>query len=378
MKRIILLGGAGSIGTSVIKACKQNIKTHKIVAISYFTHYEKVLKIAQKLKIPNLIGPKPTYKINHNIRIFNSYTSALKVLKPEIVVNGIKGFAGLKYTITTIEQNIDLALANKESLIVGYPLIKKLLCNSKSQILPLDSEHFSIYAACHAKAENIKKIWITASGGHFYNGDKIDYNVQNVREKALSHPTWKMGAEITVNSATLMNKAFEVIEAINLFKLSYNQVEILWHKQSLIHGIVALKNGITVLIGFQHDMSIPINAILNFPNLNKYKCKFLDANKIGNWFFKPIEKSELMAFIIAKLAAKSQKNSIIMVAANEFYVNLFIEGMIEIDKILRNVYQTMQKYLTKTNPKLDNYVQIKTFYENVREFCKGSKIVNDK
>ena len=278
MKKIVIFGSTGSIGTSLIDIIKKDFKNFKIELISTNRNYKKLIKQAKFFNVKNLIVKDKNSFIeakklikNDNINIyndFNNFKNIFKNNKVDYTMSAITGFHGLKPTLDIIEFTKVIAIANKESIICGWNLIKDKLKKYNTKFIPVDSEHFSIWSLIGSEKNNhLEKVYLTASGGPF-----INYSLNQFRfitpKKALKHPNWSMGKKISIDSATMMNKVFEIIEAKKIFDFSYDQLEILVHSQSYIHAIVKLTNGLTKILIHDTDMKYPI-----FNSLYKKKKK---------------------------------------------------------------------------------------------------------
>ena len=245
-KKIAILGSTGSIGLNTLKIIKNDKNNFDVILLSTNKNIYRILKQAKEFKVKNIIiTDKVKFEFakkkikNDNIKIFNNFDSINKILnntKIDYAMVSISGLDGLKPTLLLTKFSKNLAIVNKESLICGWNLIKKNLKKYKTNFIPIDSEHFSIFSLLNDKNKNkIKKVYITASGGPFINLPKNKFNKIKLSD-ALKHPNWKMGKKITIDSATLMNKVFEVIEAKNIFNLSFDKISILTHPKSYIHA----------------------------------------------------------------------------------------------------------------------------------------------
>ena len=291
-------------------------------------------------------------------------------------MSAISGFFGLKPTIDVIKFTKTIAIANKESIICGWCLIKKKLRKYNVKFIPVDSEHFSIWSlAGDTKSNNIEKIYLTASGGPFRDYPLKKFKNITLKE-ALKHPNWSMGKKISIDSATMMNKVFEVIEAKKIFNLKYNQLEILMHPHSYLHAIVKFKNGLTKILAHDTSMTIPIfNSIylknemdirskpLNIKMLNDLKLKFLNPK-----VFPTIK-------LLNSLKDKDSLFETVIVSANDTLVNLFLKNRIkftDISKILLKIvkhhdlakYHSIKVINIEQIVKLNKYVSLK-----VKAFC---------
>ena len=274
-KKIAILGATGSIGLSLINIIEKDKKNFEVVLLSANKNYKKLFSIAKKLKVKNIIISdseiyqklKNKYK-NKKIKVFNNYNELNKIIKKKIdyVMNSIVGINGLDPTLKIIPLTKKIAIANKESIICGWNLIKKKLDSYKTDFIPVDSEHFSLwYGLNNIDIKSIEKIYLTASGGPFYKKPLKNFKNISVTE-ALNHPSWKMGKKISIDSATMINKVYEVIEAKNIFGIPYRKIKILIHPKSYIHAILKFNNGLIKLVAHETTMKIPIFNTLFYKN----------------------------------------------------------------------------------------------------------------
>jgi 1-deoxy-D-xylulose-5-phosphate reductoisomerase len=286
-------------------------------------------------------------------------------------MNAITGLEGLSPTLKIIKFTKNIAIANKESIICGWSLISSHLNRFKTRFIPIDSEHFSIWSLMgKAENQNIEKLFITASGGPFINYPLRKF--KSITPKlALKHPNWKMGKKISIDSATMINKVFEIIEARKIFNFDYDKLDILVHQKSYVHAIVKFTNGLTKLLIHDTNMTIPIFNSL-YPNFEKkIKSSYLDMDIINNLDFKKIEIKKFPAVKILKmLPSKNSLYETVIVAANDKLVQLFLEKKIKFSDISRLLLKTINnkeflKY-KRIIPKnvaqieqLSNYVSLK-------------------
>ena len=331
-KRIAILGSTGSIGKTLIEIIKKDKKNFDIILLTADTNYKEILKQAKILKVKNLIitDKKAFLNLSRNklgkIKIFNNYNSFNKIFKKKIdyAMSSISGINGLIPTIKIIKFTKKIAIANKESIICGWHLIKKDLKKFKTTFVPVDSEHFSIFYSLKGnKIFNVEKIYLTASGGPLINTPKT--KLKNVKiSEAIKHPNWKMGKKISVDSATMMNKVFEIMEAKKIFNLKYESLDILVHPSSYVHAIVKFNDGMLKIIAHDTNMKIPIfNSLYNSQKkiktdeLNLKKLNFLDLKKVDIDKFPSIK-------IIKKLKNEESSLETMIVLANDILVDLFL------------------------------------------------------
>ena len=256
-KKIAILGSTGSIGENTLKIIKKDKKNFEVNLLTTNKNINKIFKQAKEFKVRSIIiSDISSYKKakirfkKSRINIYNNFDHLNKILrfKNDIIMSSITGLNGLSPTLKSIKYTKKILIANKESIICGWNLINKELKKYKTSFIPVDSEHFSIWSLLqNYNSNDIDKIFITASGGPFLKLPKKQFSNISIK-KALNHPNWRMGKKITIDSATLMNKVFEVIEAKNIFNLDYSKISILTHPKSYLHAITKFKNGLTKLL----------------------------------------------------------------------------------------------------------------------------------
>jgi 1-deoxy-D-xylulose-5-phosphate reductoisomerase len=343
LKTIALLGSTGSIGQSTLDIIKKT-NTFKVVLIIANSNYSKILSQIKvyKPKIVVIRNLKAYLRIKKilslkKIIILNNINSIEKYIqKIDITVSAIPGLAGLEPTLKFIKLSKKVLLANKESIVCGWKLIKKEATKYNTKLVPIDSEHFSISELTRQYTnDEVEKIYITASGGPFLRLHKNKF--KNIKPKdAIKHPKWKMGKKISVDSATLMNKVLELTEALKLFPFSADKYEIIIHPQSLVHAIVKFKNGTTYFLYHAVDMKIPISNALYDGKINfkKYfqNSKANDSINLNLEFFKADDKKFSTLRLIPIMS--SQKSApIIINAANEIFVDEFLKNNIHFNDI---------------------------------------------
>lgn len=340
MKRVLVLGCTGSIGTSTLDIINNMSSDFCVCGLQAHSNKNKLEKFATQYKCPTLLSSE-----NNSPEAFQKL---IDQSKPDIVVNGIAGAPGLLPSKIVLENGIDLALANKETIVMAGPLIKELAKDKGAQLLPVDSEHSAIFNLTQKIGmNNISKIVITASGGPFrtYTKEQLE---KVTLEQALKHPTWNMGKKITIDSSTLANKGLEVIEAAFLFDVTADQIEVVVHPQSLIHSLVRTNDGELYAQISEPDMKHPILCALNWPdNKASYMSQF-DLFDQTMTFYKP----RLNDFPLLSYAFECVKFGkcypIAFNAANEVAVHAFIEGKINYSSISRIVRSVLDHNWNKT------------------------------
>ena len=343
-KKIVILGSTSSIGKSLLSIIKKDKKKFKIELLTANTNYKDLINQAKQFNVKNLIitdlksfeKSKKFYK-GRQINLYKNFDD-LKVILPkkaDYVMSSISGIGGLLPTHKIIKHTKLIAIANKEAIICGWPLIKKELQTNKTKFIPIDSEHFSIFSLLQSQnVRNIEKIYITASGGPFIDLPKSKFKKIKLSD-ALKHPNWSMGKKITIDSATLMNKVFEVIEAKNIFNLDYKKISILTHPRSYIHAIVKFKDGLAKILAHDPDMKIPIFNSLYFDENKNYKSNTLNFNILNNLSLK---KVNLLKFPLVKILDVLPKHpslfETVLITVNDYLVIKFLEKKINFEKLI--------------------------------------------
>ena len=382
IKNISILGATGSVGLNTLKIIDAKRKHFKVILLSANENYKLICKQIKKYKpkyyiISNYFVFKQVEKKfkNKKTKILNNFNLRFKSKKIDFVISAIPGIAGLHPTLLMMKFCKYILIANKEAIICGWSLIREIANKNKTKIIPVDSEHYSIFQLIkNHKLSSIKKIFITASGGPFLNLKSSKF--KNIRPKdALKHPKWKMGKKISVDSSTLMNKMFELVEAQKLFNFPNNKIDILIHPNSLVHAIVEFKNGLTQFLYHETSMIIPIaNAIYN-GNLNiseyvkKNKISF-EKNKIENLVFKKVDKKIFPSISLKSKINQFPSSPIIINAANEVLVDNFLRKKIpflsifEIIKTIMND-RNYKKYAVKKPNKIYQIKEIDSWARSI-------------
>ena len=380
-KKIVILGSTSSIGKSLLDIIKKDKKNFRIELLTANTNYKDLINQAKKFDVKNIVITDPNSfkqtKIickNKKINIFQNFEGLKKILpkKVDYVMSAISGIDGLLPTYKMIKYTKLIAIANKESIICGWNLLHKELKRCNTKFIPVDSEHFSIWFALQKKysPNEIKNIDITASGGPFKNKPLITFKNITVKE-ALNHPNWKMGKKITIDSATMVNKVFELIEAKNIFNIPYNKLSILIHPSSYIHAIIKYKNGLSKIILHDTDMKIPIFNSLNYPLIKEYKDKMIDIKKLNKLELSEVNKRRYPSIEVLKyLPRKFSLFETILVSANDELVNLFLKKQIkftDISKKLLNIIrsQKFKKFKGLQPKKIDDIIKLNGYVRSV-------------
>lgn len=365
MKKISLLGATGSIGQSTLDVVRNMPEEFEIISVSSGNNWQMLANIAKEFS-PQVVA---IFNEDHYKNLKNELSStdceilcrlegvkeAACIAGTDILLSAAVGAAGLIPTIAAIDKGIDIALANKETLVMAGAIVNRKIKKRGVSLIPVDSEHSALHQCLQCgKKEEVKKLVLTASGGPFRGKDKSF--LENVTAKeALAHPTWDMGPKITIDSATLVNKALEVIEAHWLFDISYDNIEVMVHPQSVVHSMVEFVDGSNIAQLGTTDMKIPIQYALTYPDRMKTPVKGMDLAEIGSLTF---EKPDTDAFRCLALGYEAGKNSglapAVFSAANEAAVDLFLKGKIKFTAIAERIEKALEKHPVNTEPSFED------------------------
>ena len=357
-KKIAILGSTGSIGKSLLQIINGDKKNYEIILLTGNRNYLDLYKQAKRYNVKNLIVTNiDSYialkkKLNNNkINIYNNYNNFNQIFKKKIdyVMSSISGIDGLEPTLKIIKFTKKIAIANKESIICAWNLLHDEISKYKTQFIPVDSEHFSLwYALKNNSISNVEKIYLTASGGPLLKLTKL--NSKNIKLSqalkhptwkmgkkisiALKHPTWKMGKKISIDSCTMMNKVFEVIETKHLFNIPYSRISILTHPKSYIHAIIKFKDGLIKIIAHDTTMKIPIFNTINSNHRVAFKTKSLDIYKLNHLELKNINYDIFpLVKILKNLPEQFSLFETVIITVNDFLVNQFLKKRIKYNQI---------------------------------------------
>ncbi len=375
-KKIAILGSTSSIGKSLLRIVERDKKNFKIELLTANKNYKDLIRQAKKFNVKNIIITDPhsfkKTKIickNKKINIFQNFGNLKKILPKKIdyVMSSISGIGGLLPTYRIINRTKLIAIANKEAIICGWSIIKKELKKNKTKFIPIDSEHFSIFSLLDSKNKNeIEKIYITASGGPFINLPKNQFKKIKLSD-ALKHPNWSMGKKITIDSATLMNKVFEVIEAKNIFDIDYKNISILTHPKSYVHAIIKFKNGLSKFLIHEPDMRIPIYNSIYHNTGKSLKSKALNLKNLNNLNLKKVQENKFpLVKLLNNLPKKSSLFETVLITVNDYLVYKFLEKKINFQILIKSIHKILKfkefQKLKKISPK-----SIKEIY-NLRDY----------
>ncbi len=380
-KKIAILGSTGSIGCSTLDVIRRNKNNFDIILLTANNNYKKLVHQAKEFKVKNVIIKNKLHyeKVkkllkNSNTKIYTEEVSLLKIIKFKLdyTMSSIVGLAGLQPTIDAIKVSKAVAIANKETIICGWDILSRVVNKYNTKIIPVDSEHFSIMnLTTNVKDEDVDEVIITASGGPFLNLPLKKFKNVNSNQ-AVRHPNWKMGKKISVDSATLMNKVFEVIEATKIFSFNKKKYKIIIHPQSYVHSIIRYKNGLIKMILHNADMKIPISNILYEKKYNFFNMKNIDPHKLNKMTFQNVNKKRFPSvMLIDKCLNMGHSTPIIVNASNEVLVELFLKKKIAFIDIVRTInkifkdkdfkkYAKMKPRSVKDIKLIDNWARLKT------------------
>ena len=385
-KKIAIIGSTGSIGKTLLNILRKEKKNFEIVLLVANKSHKVLIKQAREFNVKNLIlTNNKNYEIlkhstkNTNIKIFKDFKKINKILKNRIdyIMSSISGIQGLEPTIKLIKYTKKIAIANKESIICGWNLIESELKKHKTEFVPVDSEHFSIwYGLRNLDIKNLERMFLTASGGPFQKTSLK--NFENIKvSDALKHPNWKMGKKISIDSATMINKVYEVMEAKKIFNVEYKKINILIHPKSYIHAILKFDNGLTNIIVHDTTMKVPIFNTLFLNSNRQLKTKKINTKILNNLDLKKADiKRYPMVKLLNFLPDKHSLFETVIVAVNDKLVELFLNNKIKFTDIQKKLFMIIKKKefqkFKNISPKyinditnLNDYVRLKIDKNNI-------------
>jgi 1-deoxy-D-xylulose-5-phosphate reductoisomerase len=385
--KIAILGSTGSIGKSTLDVIRKDKNFFEVVFLSANNNYKKLIQQAKEFNVKNILIKNQIFHErterslkNSKTKVYSGDISLTNIIskKLDYTMAAIVGVAGLQPTIDAIKISKTVALANKESIICGWEILSKLIKKYKTKILPVDSEHFSIMELTKdISDEEVEEIIITASGGPFLNipQNKLNYVKPT---QAINHPNWKMGKKISIDSANLMNKVFEVIEACRIFKFNKKKYRIMIHPQSYVHSIIRFKNGLIKMILYNTDMKIPISNTLYGRKNHVLNIKKIDANILSKLSFQNVNTKRFPSIkLINKCLNLGFLAPTIVNASNEVLVSLFLDkkiGFLNIVQTINKIFRDkdFKKYARRKPESIkdiqitDNWARLKTLAMCVR------------
>src|SRR5210317_2114859 len=377
-KKIAILGSTGSIGKTLIEIIKKDKKNFDIILLTAEKNYKEIYHKAKILNVKNLIiTNKKSFnelkkKKLSKIKIFNNFKSFNIIFKKKIdyTMSSISGIHGLEPTIKIIKHTKKIAIANKEAIICGWHIIKNNLKIYKTKFVPVDSEHFSIFYSLQGnKISNIEKIYLTASGGPLNNIPKEKF--KNIKiSQAIKHPNWIMGKKISVDSATMMNKVFEIIEAKKIFDLNYDKLDILVDPNSYVHAITKFNDGMINIIAHDTNMKIPIFNSLYDDKQKSIQADQINLDKLNSLDFKKVDTSKFPSIkIIKRLHNRESLLETIIVLANDELVKLFLLKKVNFTDIYKHLLKliNMKEIITLSQNKPGSIKSIISLNKIVRK-----------
>ena len=361
-KRIAILGSTGSIGKYTLDIIRKDKKNFQIILLTANRNYKQLIKQANEFKVKNILIYDDKYydytkeKLKHKkINIFSRKNKLSEIFNRKIdyVMCAISGLDGLKPTLEMIKFSKTIAIANKESIICGWYLIKKKLKKYNTKFIPIDSEHFSIWNLTREYSnDDIEEIILTASGGPFLNSS-IKFQKTVTPEKTVLHPNWKMGKKISVDSANLMNKIFEIMEANRMFNFDLEKYKILIHPQSYVHAIIKFKNGLIKMLLHDTDMKIPIFNSIYDDKIKYIASKKINSKTLNNLNFYEVDKTKFPSIkLLKKIPKKNTLYDTVITIANDELVKLFLQHKISLRQVVTNLVKIInlkeyKKYFSK-------------------------------
>lgn len=387
MRKIVLLGATGSIGKSTFELVRRNPDKFQIVGASAHSHFSELEKMAGEFGINNLLNTRGGDSCGRSDQGRATikdcpYKEFLKKCEPDIVLNAVTGFAGLKFSMETLKQEIPLALANKESLVTGGKIIMALSREMKTPIIPVDSEHSAIFE-CLVKNYNPRvnfstpglnfpeykafhKILLTCSGGPFFGKTRKELEVVTLAQ-ALKHPNWDMGAGITIDSATLANKCLEFFEAMHLFNATKDQIEIVIHRESIVHSMVEFSDSSILAQMAPPNMELPIGMALNYPDKMDYQLPRQSFKNLNLSFAEP-DKEVFKTLQLLDICADNMENfPIVFNAAKEVLVSQFLKEQIR----FIDIFDVLEEVIHSTKlESIDSIEKILEVDRRARDFTR--------
>ena len=365
MKRLILMGASGSIGTQTIDVIKEHKDELELVGVSVGKNTEYLKQLLDTFKIRYAYSVEPDERLVNkypNTKFFsgdNGLVTMARLNDYDMLVNALVGFVGFKPTLEAIKNRKDIALANKETLVAGGKIINEALAEYGVNLYPIDSEHVAVWQCMqgHHK-EDIHRLIVTASGGAFrgYNRDEL---VDATLDQALNHPVWNMGSKITIDSATMMNKGFEVIEAHYLFDIPYEKIDVILHKEAAIHSMVEYNDGSIIAQLGCPDMRLMIKYALLYPNHKWDKVShYLDFDEITSLNFMKMDYSRYPLVKLAKQVGAFEGNfGAVLIGANDEAVSLFLQEKIRFVDIESYIFKTLKAARFIKDPTADQIIE---------------------
>jgi 1-deoxy-D-xylulose-5-phosphate reductoisomerase len=380
--RVLLLGSTGSIGTSTCNCVRRFTERFTIVGMSTNTNGSRLLEQVDEFSPEAVCIASPEAdgevrsRLPENITVYTGEAGLEQMVREldfDLLLNALVGAVGFRPTVAALERNKRVALANKESLVIGGEVINRLLSEGRGELLPVDSEHSAIQQCINGEqVKTIESIVLTASGGPFRELAAEAF-ARITPERALDHPTWAMGPKITIDAATLMNKGFEVIEAHHLFDISYDRLQVVIHPQSIIHSMVVYHDGAVIAQCGIPDMELPIQYALTFPERLPLAAPRLSLAEIGALTF---EEPDLDRFPCLRLCIEAGRAGgtlpAVLNAANEVAVHAFLQGEIGFNTIAETIERALDNHTPRAADSVETVEQVdRQTRESTRDYLRG-------
>ena len=360
-RKVIILGATGSVGTTALNALASFEREFEVVALSAYSNAKKLVDLANKFNCKNIALNKNYSEISFDGTLYKKREGLVKMIEnveADIVLNAISGSNGIVPSYVTLSSGKNLAISNKESMVAPGRILINLAESKGVKIIPVDSEHSTLWALLNAFKDRVDTLVLTGSGGPFRDLDASKFKDVTV-EQALKHPTWSMGPKISIDSATYANKGLEVIEAVNLFNYPPEKVEVVIHPQSIVHSLVRLTDGSLFAQLSPPDMTLPVmNALKEKSVVLENLVKKLDFTNLNLNFSKPDYEKFPLLKLAFQCAKEGQASSIVYNGANEVAVEAFVQNMIKFNDIPTVVSKALDKQYPTTINSIDEVLEI--------------------
>ena len=368
-KKVVILGSTGSIGCNALQVIDALSPEYEVIALSAHTKLDQLAEQAEKYQ-PHYIAVTNDHADQDYKKTFSSFSGSIlsgpdslvelaSLEEADIIVCAVVGAAGLPAALAAARAGKIVAIANKEPLVIAGELLTTAARQSGAKLLPIDSEHSAVFQAMQAGSpDEVRKVILTASGGPFRNATLEEMNNATVQQ-ALNHPTWNMGPKITIDSATMMNKALEVIEAVWLFDLPVEKIDVLIHPESVVHSMVEFIDGSVIAQLGTPDMKVPIQYALTYPHRRKGISEGLQLHRLGQLNFKTPDLNQFRALALGFEVAKTSGSApVVFNAANEAAVEAFLAGQIRFGQIVELIDHCLQVHSPREHLELEELLEI--------------------
>ena len=363
MKQIVIFGSTGSVGTKALQICERNPESFKVIGLTTNTNIKKLLEQINQFR-PRYVAITDDNARNEFTKYKPPFVQVLSIdelscIKVDCVINGMVGISGLKPSMNVLKNGGTLGIANKEPIVAAGRLLREQAERYGSTIIPVDSEHSAIFQCLKAgKVQDVKKVTLTASGGPF-----LDFTDEQLRavtpQMAIKHPVWAMGTKVSIDSATMMNKGLEVIEAMNLFNLPQSKIDVIIHRESVIHSFVEFVDKSVIACMSMPNMRLPVQLAMTYPDRIESFAESLDLAKLGSITFSAPDYDRFPCLKIAIDAANAGEGACIAVsAADEVLVEEFLKGKIKYHDISNTLAKVLNKFKKVGDVELEDIIDI--------------------